>query len=213
MTFYHLWLWQNKTDVNDNVISWCSQHQCGTMKATFPPSMDALKPEFATLREGLSLISLKELLGNEIAQTFASWIIHRPANKTLCINLVNSLPKLWHELPLEQCQHDGIPLSRYAQIIRNSPLPKKALAQSLSTTTTLLNTWPTDDNDTHFFADFPRVFTHPLIGLKKIKRGFNLYNLAEQSLLCVVAHGNEHDAEKPLLLECKQQAWAFRNFS
>jgi len=208
MSFHHLWLWQNKTDINDNVISWCSQQQCGTMKAPLPHSLNDLKPEFSKLREGLITLSLKELLGNEIASTFESWIINRPANKTLCINLLNSLPEQWQSLPLERCQYNGTPLSHYAQIIRNAPLPKKALAQSLSSKTTLLNTWPAKAYDENFFADLPRDFTHVHLGLKGVDKRFKHNNVANQSLLCVIAHGNEDDTKRPLLSECEQHTWA-----
>lgn len=209
MTFYHLWIWQNKTGIDSSVVSWCSQESCGVIKTDLRHSTRLsryLKPASTSeLRDGEASLALMDLVGNEITNTISSWIINQPAH-TLCINLIHTLPEIWQKLPFEWCQHNGQLLSEYVQIIRYAPLPKKAFAQGMEKASTLLNLWPQAEQKK--IVALLSSFSHSPRGRLKCLLHLQKNDISNQSMLCVFAHGNEQDNKKPLLSECKQQAWA-----
>ena len=209
MKFRSLYLWQNKVDQQNRVISWCSQEQYGTIETDSIFADDYLSiDKITSLRDKTTSLSLKDLLGETIFSTFSDWLQALGNNDYLRIHLINTLPKSWQQLPLEWCQWQGEPLYKKIQLVRYAALPKTSLPVHHTEQTLILNLWPQVANHRKFFENI--IYDpHFEVIQGRFKTILHIRNndVSQLSLLCVIAHGNETDVDNPLLCE-KLQAWS-----
>jgi len=208
MTPYSIWIWKNTSDNNKSLISWLSSDQYGTVETDLLISPDDLRTGFSKqLRNQQVTLSLTELLGHKITDTVDNWLINLASHQFLRIHFLGTLPEQWHAFPLEYCQHNkGHPLSEKIQIIRHAPLPKDALAQSMTKTIMFFNLWPENEYKREFFQPLEEITKDKNhVNLRRKKKKCNAYlkehDLSSHSMLCVIAHGNEDAIEKPLQAE------------
>ena len=209
MHFHSIYLWQNKTDKYHQLISWCSQDQYGNIKTDshFPDEYLSTEKNIK-LRDKQNSLSLEDLLGETIFATFLIWLQQLKNNEFLRIHLINTLPESWQQLPIEWCQWQGKPLHKKIQLIRYASPPKTTLPLHNNEQALILNLWPQVEDHQPFFEN---IIYNPNFQVVqgRFKTTLHIRNndISQLALLCIIAHGNETDFEKPLLCE-KAQAWS-----
>jgi hypothetical protein len=209
MIFHSIYLWQNKADQCQQVVSWCHQDQYGTIQTNSVFTEECLATDTGVkLRDKKSSLSLKDLLGETISATFSSWLQSLKENEYLRIHLINTLPNSWQQLPLEWCQWQGEALHKKLQLVRYATPPKDSLSYRKKEQGLILNLWPQMTNRQRFFEN---IIYDPNFQVIQGRYKSTLYirnnDVSQLSLLCVIAHGNEKNLENPLLCE-KSKAWS-----
>lgn len=208
MRFSSIWLWQNETDHDYAVISWCSEKQYGTIKNnTFFPVECLASHNTKKLRDKKSSLALNDLVGDSLGKLFSTELQRLDDDEYLRIHLINTLPADWQKLPLEWCQWQGELLYKKIQVIRYANFPKQTLPIHTQKQFVILNLWPQSNNHRQFFENMIYDQDSKVLqgGIKSTLYASN-HDLSDLSLLCIIAHGNENHPEQPFLCE-RQQAW------
>ncbi|MCK5897252.1 MAG: hypothetical protein KAG20_10615, partial [Cocleimonas sp.] len=93
MKFHSIYLWQNKADEYQQVVSWCSRDQYGRIATDSCFVADHLATHISiNLRDKKSSLSLNDLLGETIFTTFSTWLQALDQDEYLRLHLLNTLP-------------------------------------------------------------------------------------------------------------------------
>ena len=209
MKFHSIYLWQNKADEYQQVVSWCSRDQYGRIATDSFFAENQLATHISiNLRDKKSSLSLNDLLGDTIFTTFSTWLQALDQDEYLRLHLLNTLPYAWQQLPLEWAQWQGRPLHQKVQIVRYAALPKSTLPIRNEEQALIINLWPQATNQRQFFENMIVDASFQVVqGRFKSTLYIKNNDVSHLSLLCVIGHGNEAESEAPLLCE-QNKAWA-----
>ena len=205
MDQHSIWFWYNEKRER---ISWMTPTQYGELKPDIPYNNYQIN---SRLRDKTISISLSDLAGKELSSLIEEHLSYCEDSQLLRIHFANNLPREWQLLPIEWANLSGKQLYKKLQVINHATLTTDAIKIQTKQPALILNLWPCSKETQTTFSFFEQLVRQDecqvLRGSAKSSYHLNQFDITQNPLLCIIAHGNEESIKAPFQTE-NGQPWA-----